>query len=1604
MNTNLFTRYWRIFLACLISPLILFLFGAIALYIPWIQDRAVDYLTVRASEQLDMQVKLDRLRLSFPANLSLEGLHLIPHDVDTLLSVEHLELGLSIRPLLSNNIIIPKAKIQGITFNYSDSLRLNKTQLALEVAIVEGLHIDMEQQIANIGLLYTESGRVLYSSIDTLSSSSNEPVRWRINANQIRLSKSSVEVAMPLDSVYISTRAKLLDLQKSSIDLESMALSLGYAYFDAEHLKYALDTVEAPTSYLDPTHISLSDATLRLSDLSYEGTDLKLQIDEAKFKERSGLVLTQLSGGYSMDSIAFNLSELSLQTTHSTLFGDVHVPWALIDQDEKAEFYTTLDGALGAEDVRILTGHRLLAVSSMANYEDLLAKAQTTGAIDFALHTRGSLDSLWIEQAQVVWNGVLEVSAKGSLTKVNTPTNRRGNLTVEGRLQEQASSLIALASSDLARQYSLPDGLAFKGNIGFGSGKDLIDLKILHGGGSVDLNGYYSEPTQNYEFSSKVDRLNLGNFIRNTQLGTLSLEAKLSGHGLDWRSKRTYGEAKVRLNSLVYRDKHLEGITLDGSLRSGAMSLAVNSFNPGLNMAIQLDGLVSEKSIYSNILIDNQEIDLAQWGLSNLPLSIRGRFTSELYSDFDQTYKLDAKAEDIFLSFGDKQIAPKQIKFELATSSQYSKLNLSSGDLVLSGCIQTGPNELVLRSDKLASLAERIIAQAKGLEPMTIHLEDLLLDMPKAELTFEMGADNALRPYLAEQRIAIGKLASKIEISAERGLNGNFIAEDLRQDTLRLKSININLATQNIPRLSEPINLERKHIQRKLSTDSMVLNLSYKAVRTPYRGAEGFTLMGSVRSSLQEAIADMMWLDDDGRSRHQFALGTVWNGERCIIRIPQDEITLAYQHLTVNEDNSISIHKRTFGVDSRLTLAGKNKAMLSLQAESSNQPMSQNAELLVRDLLLEDFNALGLPNIGGRIFADLRYSRSGGLEEQPIITGDVSAQELRYEDKSLGHLASAFFYEPRSDHSHYITAEMNYRGSQALSLDAIYYPDRAISSLEGNIIMNGLPLEIANPFLKDYTTSLSGRVAGDLVLSGSPSKPKFVGNIRGEQALVNLEQYATTLELDSLPLRLEDNAIYFDRYALRSRANRDNPLYIDGKVDVLGEGVRHANLRLKADDILLLNQSNPRSERELVYGKLIASTDMTLRGPLDALKIRGNLSIQGGTNCIYIMREGGLESTDRMNDLLSFVDFADTLFVQPPASATSLGGLDVNIGLHFDPSVRFGVDLTANGTDYMRIQGGGDMQFSYPPYGEMKLIGRYNMNGGGKLHYTIPVVGGKLFEIDPSGYLRFTGDVTNPYINFLATQKVKANVGKETRKTNFLVSIQAKDHVDDIKLLFDLSAPEDLSVQNSLSTMTPEERGKQAIGLMATGIYLAGGGSAANLSFDSALSSLLQSQINKAAGSLLRGTDINIGMEMHDGTSGGIYTDYTYSFSRRFYNDRIRVVVGGKIQSGNVPSNQEQTLIDNVALEYQLDKAGEQYLRLYHKRITDNVLEGEHTETGLGYLIKRKLNRPSDLFRFRFYRPRPAVEANEKPKPWQGVPFVTPSDTTATLRKKEDAQ
>jgi hypothetical protein len=346
---------------------------------------------------------------------------------------------------------------------------------------------------------------------------------------------------------------------------------------------------------------------------------------------------------------------------------------------------------------------------------------------------------------------------------------------------------------------------------------------------------------------------------------------------------------------------------------------------------------------------------------------------------------------------------------------------------------------------------------------------------------------------------------------------------------------------------------------------------------------------------------------------------------------------------------------------------------------------------------------------------------------------------------------------------------------------------------------------------------------------------------------------------------------------------------------------------------------------------------------------------------------------DRLGSMVSFVNFNDTVNVAEEEPKMALTGMDIAMTIHIDQAVQAHVDLTVDGSNYMEVEGGGDLAFQYTPQGDMRLNGRYSLMSG-ELKYQIPIIPLKTFDIREGSYLNWTGNVMNPEMNIKATERIRANVGSEgeaSRMVSFDVGIALTDRLENIGLAFTLEAPEDAAVQEQLNSMSVEERGKLAVTMLVTGMYMAEGNSTGGFNMNNALNSFLQSQISNVVGQSM---DINLGMESRSDAEGGRGTDYNFQFAKRFWNNRFRIVIGGTVSTGNT-AQKDETFIDNVAIEYRLDDSGTRYVKLFHDKNYESVLEGEVIETGIGVVLRKKVPNLGELF---IFKKKKEEDENEK--------------------------
>ena len=241
----------------------------------------------------------------------------------------------------------------------------------------------------------------------------------------------------------------------------------------------------------------------------------------------------------------------------------------------------------------------------------------------------------------------------------------------------------------------------------------------------------------------------------------------------------------------------------------------------------------------------------------------------------------------------------------------------------------------------------------------------------------------------------------------------------------------------------------------------------------------------------------------------------------------------------------------------------------------------------------------------------------------------------------------------------------------------------------------------------------------------------------------------------------------------------------------------------------------------------------------------------------------------------------------------------------------------------------------------------------------------------------------NPQLNLTGTERtkasVKSNIDDATSLVDFLIEASVCGTLSNIDLKFDLSCEGGSNmnvvqeVQNELQSLSDVQRSQTAMNLLLYNTYLVNGSAPDNIggrTASSALFSFLQSKLNAWAAESLPGIDLSFGINQYEGAnSGGTVTSYSYRLAKTLFNDRFKIVVGGEYSTEAMTEEDvASNLFNDISLEYYLNDVGSRYLKLFRHASYENVVEGQVTETGIAYVLKRKLTNLRNLFTFKHSR------------------------------------
>lgn len=558
----------------------------------------------------------------------------------------------------------------------------------------------------------------------------------------------------------------------------------------------------------------------------------------------------------------------------------------------------------------------------------------------------------------------------------------------------------------------------------------------------------------------------------------------------------------------------------------------------------------------------------------------------------------------------------------------------------------------------------------------------------------------------------------------------------------------------------------------------------------------------------------------------------------------------------------------------------------------------------------------------------------------------------------MGNIGSEIAYLQGDGVSHIVEVRLLQNDREIGVLSGTYF-DEVKPRLEATIDMEHTPLDLVNGFVPDQLFGLEGQAEGKLSVSGYLDSPVVNGEIYLNSSYLVSVPYGMRLRFDDDPVLIADSRLLFENFTVY--AHNDNPLNIMGNVDFSNLERIMVDLKMRARDYQIIGEKE--NSKSVAYGKAYVNIDGTIKGLIDNLVMKGKLDVLGKTDMGYILRDSPITTDNRLDELVKFRDFRDTTHVEivrPPIT-----GFTMDMSLNVSNGVHIMAYLNADHSNYIDLNGGGSLRMRYNVVDGIMLNGRYTLSNG-KMKYSLPVIPLKTFTIQDGSYLEFHGDIMNPQLNITAEEETKATVTGTNgagRSVKFISGIVITRTLQDMGLEFTLDAPEDLTLHNELQNMSVEQRGKLAVTMLTTGMYLADGNTE-SFSMNNALSSFLNSEINQITGSALRTLDLSIGIDNSTNAQGSIHTDYSFQFAKRFWNNRLKISVGGKVSTGaDVQSQQNNSFFDNVTFEYRLDDTANKYVTLFYNNNSYDWLDGYTQEYGAGFVLRKTLQNFRDLFR-----------------------------------------
>ena len=1530
---SLWKRIGKGVLWTFLGLLLLVVLAVVAVYLPPVQRWAVDKASEKLSEEMGMDVSVGSVRLKFPLDLEM-GDMLAVQDGDTVLNAKSLDVSVKLMPLFKGEVEVDYVTLTDTKLNTKELIEAVKIDGDVGEIYLDAHSVNLNEGLANLNHVRLKDADVRVVLADSVpeDTTTSEPVLWKLNLEDVQLENVKAEVLLTpqKDSVVVGGKIDHAQL-KGYLDLGEEIYNFTDITVDSTSLNYD-DRLAERVKGFDASHINTTDTHLEIEQVRYCGTgDLDVKVKQMSFKEQSGLVVNKAMADVKMDSTQLNVKQLVLETNESDVQLSYRMDMNAFDDPsltpdpspngegssmKPGQFEAQISGHLGKGDIG------LFAEPYLEGFGEAWPKEQ----MSVVTSVSGNMKQINVQNLHAYVPNKMNVS--GNL-RITDPTDEK-KMKIDANLNTEvkdASFVKGFVPKESRSAFNIPKNMKVGGDVSIKDNKLIADVVAKTKQGNVNAKVNYGMNDDSYNIDMYAENLNVNQFVPLDEPLNLSGKVKAKGKGFDFFNKNTTADVDLDLKKANYGQIDLSNTDANLQLKNGIVSGNLGIDNEKVALRTDLSGKMQTDAVDVHLDMNMDHCHLQEMGLSDERFDIKTVGVFDAKYNMKDAFRVNADVELSEVVYGKDKIETQKFDLFAETDKDTTTIFAKTGDLYLDMHAPENLFKMMEKAGKLQAAAE------KQNKERSFDMNALKEYFPTATLKANIGTNNPLAQLLGIQSVKFENFNANLNSSPEMGLIG-----DAHMSKLMVDSIAIEDAFFDIHQ----------------DSTNIVYKLGVKCDDQPT--FKGFSAYVDGYTSLEEVDAHITYFNKKEEKGADFGIHATIDSVLNMNMYPEEPI-LGFTKFKVNKDNHITLTKSNrLYADLRLD-SQEDSCSISMQSDPELDYL-QDIFLVVKNLNLNKLVQVipGMPNLEGNFSVDANYKQN---EETFWVKGNTDIGHFAFDGTQIGNVGADFSYNPINETTHNVDATLSHEKQNVAHVTGTY-DTTGEGNLDAKVKLMDLPLEMAAPFIPDQIVVLDGTMGGELTVKGPTDKLSINGKLlpKGMKAMSDI--YSLDLSFEDAPFNFENSRISFDRYKIYGPGKE--PLTLNGWVDFADTDDILLNLSLYGRDFCLINA--PRTRKSMVFGKMFGDFMFRVNGSLNDMRMRGLVTVLDKTDMTYVMSETPLSSGYRLDDIVTFVNFNE-----PPTDEEkerirrTHTSTDMNINLVISEGAKFSCEFSADKQSYVDVQGGGTLLLNITPEGVMNLTGRYTVNEG-EMKYTLPIIPLRTFAIENGSYIEFTGEVSNPRLNIAAAEETTSTVssGDSRRTVKFLAGLKVTGTLEDMELLFTIDAPEDADVKNELVGMTTEEKNKLAVGLLATGMYMSSTNES-SITANNALNNFLQNEINNIAGKAFQSAvDVNVGMEQKTREDGSTRTDYSFKFSKRFFSDRLNVVVGGKVNAdGNRYENESGAYIDNVSLEWRLNNGGTRYVRLYHERNYDNLIEGELIENGASIVLKKKFDKLSDL-------------------------------------------